>query len=192
LTLKVPIKGQTKIGAIYGYRDPATGKWLYVGSVQNFEKLQRRHNVHLKGDGLLSRYLRFFPLKHEPKPIEIRRVEFADVATLFWVENGYIEVFKTWREFGGFNKMSPVGPFDHADLGRIGGRACGKSKARRCGTPEAKEWSARGGRKSGPIRSAAKTKAARKNRLKPWHKHFHVDRNIFCPICPWCQKDNAR
>lgn len=58
-----------RIGLIYGYRDPISQRWLYVGSVHEQTTLNRRHQQHLKeGKGLLGPWLCNFTNGQELHP----------------------------------------------------------------------------------------------------------------------------
>jgi hypothetical protein len=116
-----------KTGAIYVYNDPATGKHMYVGSVQRFETLMGRHKVHLKRKSkLIGPWLRTFPVGREPKPIAVRRVEFGDVWLLLTLEWHHIVLLGTHISNGGFNQMDPTDPLDHVQLSVLGNIARAK------------------------------------------------------------------
>ena len=114
-----------KVGLIYAYRDPRTYRWVYVGSVQNQNTLDRRHRRHLcERKGLLPLWLYLFSPGQEPRPQIMQHVGWDNVATLLEKEDQWMKRLGTRASEGGLNQVQAVGP-DHAAMGRIGGHIAG-------------------------------------------------------------------
>jgi hypothetical protein len=106
-----------KNGAIYVYYDPVNLCCVYVGSVQDHQKIERRHRAHLaERKGLLGSWLRRMD---GGMPAVVERVPFAVVAELFTREDWWMDKLETRTERGGLNQASAQGP-DHAAMGRAG------------------------------------------------------------------------
>lgn len=107
-----------KNGAIYAYFDNTNP--IYVGSVQDLSKLERRHKTHIREHkGLLGRWLRLN--QHFDMPVVLESVEFESVAQLFERENYWMRRLNTLTTNGGLNQVYAGGP-DHSTIGSIGSR----------------------------------------------------------------------
>jgi len=134
-----------KIGSIYAYYDPVSGRAMYVGSVQDCHSLLYRHRKHLKQNLPVDRWLRSLP--KAPVPIELKRVEFASALYLHLWEDSFMAQLKTRKEDGGLNHFSACSPPDHSEIAKAGGLIGGR-RTHELHPNQAAEMGRTGGRKN--------------------------------------------
>lgn len=110
-------QSQVRTGAIYAYRH--ADKWMYVGSVQDQGKVERRHKWHLKEKKwLIGPWLR----ETSGAKLEIvQRVRYENVEQLFACENVWIDTLETMVANGGLNQTHAGGRC-HEEIGRLGAK----------------------------------------------------------------------
>ena len=201
-----------RIGLIYGYRDPISQRWLYVGSVHEQTTLNRRHQQHLKeGKGLLGPWLCNFTNGQEPSPQVLQCWSFENTASLLEREDYWMDELETRFVNGGFNRTKAQGP-DYSAMGRIGGLQEKKkkftfehqSKAGRAGAlklqeiysvKERRQWAVKRGRAGGvkggkkrqelyPELSSKMAKALPRNLGN--HFRWHTSRGVVKDDCVFC------
>jgi|SRR5208282_1583469 len=119
-------------GFIYGYRDPATKRFRYIGQTLD---LSERHKRHLKRSLPVDKWLRSFSNPPEPeilcKVTGVDRCGFLDdmanreTMAMFH----YHTYIVSYPDEGGFNKTIPRSE-DYQNIGRIGGLIRGPALGR--------------------------------------------------------------
>lgn len=110
-----------KVGLIYAYRDPVSYNWIYVGSIQKQNTIEKRHLAHLKDNHLFSTWLQFmYSGNVRVKPEIMQYVGYEHVRELYKKEDEWMKNLGTmWPK--GLNRAKAEGP-DHAVMGHFGAK----------------------------------------------------------------------
>jgi hypothetical protein len=108
-----------RIGSIYAYEYPGSGRDVYVGSTQDGDTM-RRHREHLREKKSVGPWLRWYEPEETPRPRNIELVEYENVSELLKRETFWQEKLGTFRAQGGLNKVPAWPAADKSIIGKIG------------------------------------------------------------------------